>query len=55
MTIDERLEALARNLDLRSLEAEKHDKQLAQLATLVAGVTEGTARLLAKAKRQYPR
>jgi hypothetical protein len=52
MTIDERLEALTRNLELRSLETEKCDKQLAQLAILVTGFTEGTTRLLAEAKGQ---
>jgi hypothetical protein len=52
MTIDERLKALTRNLELLSLETEKHDKQIAQLSTLVTQVTEGTARLLAKAKGQ---
>jgi len=46
MTIDQRLEALTRNLELLSLETEKHDKQVAQLGTLVTGVAEGTARLL---------
>jgi hypothetical protein len=55
MTIDERLEALTRHLELLSLETEKKNKRLAQLATLVAGVTEGTERLLAKAKRHHPR
>jgi hypothetical protein len=29
MTIDERLEAPTRNLELLSLETEKHDKQIA--------------------------
>jgi len=46
MTIDGRLEALTHNLELLSLETEKHDKQIAQLSTLVTGVAEGTARLL---------
>jgi hypothetical protein len=46
MTIDERLEALTRNLELLSLETEKHDRQIAQLGTLVTEVAEGTARLL---------
>jgi hypothetical protein len=46
MTIDERLEALTHNLELLSLETEKHDKQIAQLSTLVTEVAEGTARLL---------
>ena len=32
MTMDERLEALAHNLELLSLEAEKHDKRIAQLS-----------------------
>ena len=49
MTIDERLENLTRNLQLLSLETEKRDKQVAQLANSVTEVTEGTARLLAKA------
>ena len=53
MTIDERLEALTRNLELSSLESEKHDrrfeqttKQIEQAAKLVTEVAEGTARLL---------
>jgi hypothetical protein len=46
MTIDGRLEALTHNLELLSLETEKHDKQIAQLSTLVTEVAEGTARLL---------
>jgi hypothetical protein len=46
MTIDERLEALTHNLELLSLETEKHDKQIAQLSTLVTEVAGGTARLL---------
>jgi hypothetical protein len=49
MTVDERLEALTRNLELLSLESEKHDRQLDRAAKLVTGVTgvaEGTARLL---------
>jgi hypothetical protein len=46
MTIDERLEALTHNLELLSHETEKHDKQIAQLSTLVTEVAEGTARLL---------
>lgn len=46
MTIDERLAALTHNLELLSLETEKHDKQIAQLSTLVTEVAEGTARLL---------
>jgi len=46
MTIDERLEALTHNLGLLSHETEKHDKQIAQLSTLVTEVAEGTARLL---------
>jgi hypothetical protein len=33
-------------LELLSLETEKHDKQIAQLGTLVTEVAEGTARLL---------
>jgi hypothetical protein len=45
MTIDERLEALTRNLVL-SLESEKHDRQLDRAAKLVTEVAEGTARLL---------
>lgn len=45
MTIDERLEALTRNLEL-SLESEKHDRQLDRAAKLVTEVAEGTARLL---------
>jgi hypothetical protein len=46
MTIDERLETLTHNLELLSLETEKHDKQIGQLGTLVTEVAEGTARLL---------
>jgi hypothetical protein len=45
MTIDERLEALTRNLEL-SLESEKHDRQLDRATKLVTEVAEGTARLL---------
>jgi len=55
MTIDERLEALTHNLKLLSLETEKHDKQLAQLAPLVTEITQRTTRLLAKAKGQQQR
>jgi hypothetical protein len=50
MTIDERLEALTHKVELLSLETEKHDKQIAQLAPLVTEITQGTTRLLAKAK-----
>jgi len=50
MTIDERLEALTRNLQVMAIESEKRDKQIAQLATVVFEVTEGTARLLARAE-----
>jgi hypothetical protein len=46
MTIDERLEALIRNLGLLSLENEKHDRQLDRATKLVTEVAEGTARLL---------
>jgi hypothetical protein len=46
MTIDERLEALTHNLELLSLETEKHDNQIAQLSTLVTEVAGGTARWL---------
>jgi hypothetical protein len=46
MTIDERLEALTRKLELRSLESKKHDRQLERAAELVTEVAEGTARLL---------
>jgi hypothetical protein len=46
MTIDERLEALTRNLELLSIESEKHDCQLDRAAKLVTEVAEGTARLL---------
>jgi hypothetical protein len=38
MTIDERLEGLAHNLELLSLETEKPDKQIAQLRTLATDV-----------------
>jgi hypothetical protein len=55
MTIDERLRALTRNLKLLSLETEKRGIQLAQLATLVTQVTEGTRRLLAKAEGRQQR
>jgi len=34
MTIDERLEALTRNLQVMAIESEKRDKQIAQLATV---------------------
>jgi hypothetical protein len=44
---DERLEALTRNLELLSLESEKHDRQLDWAAKLVTEIAEGTARLLA--------
>ncbi|MFZ1006429.1 MAG: hypothetical protein WAN65_06320 [Candidatus Sulfotelmatobacter sp.] len=46
MTIDERLEALTRNLELLSLETEKHDRQLDRAAKLVTEVAQGTVRLL---------
>jgi hypothetical protein len=46
MTIDGRLEALTRNLELLSLETEKHDNQIEHAAKLVTEVAEGTARLL---------
>jgi hypothetical protein len=46
MTIDERLQALTHNLELLSLETEKHDRQFEQAAKLVTKVAEGTARLL---------
>jgi hypothetical protein len=46
MTIDQRLEALTRNLELLSLESEKHDRQLDRAAKLVTEVAEGTSRLL---------
>ena len=38
MTIDERLKDLTHNLELSSLETEKHDKQIAQLRTLATEV-----------------
>jgi hypothetical protein len=46
MTIDERLEVLTRNLELLSLESEKHDRQLDRAPKLVMEVAEGTTRLL---------
>ena len=46
MTIDERLEAVTRNLELLSLETEKHDRQLDRAAKQVTEVAEGIARLL---------
>jgi hypothetical protein len=46
MSIDERLEALTHSLELLSLEAQKHDRQIDRLSTLVTEVAEGTARLL---------
>jgi hypothetical protein len=46
MTIDQRLEALTRKLELLSPESEKHDRQLDRSAKLVTEVAEGTARLL---------
>jgi hypothetical protein len=55
MTIDERLKALTRNLERLSLETEKRDIRLAQLATSVTQVTEGTRRLLAKAEGRQQR
>jgi hypothetical protein len=55
MTIDERLDVLTHNLELLSLETEKRDKQIAQLAPLVTQITQGTTRLLAKAKGQQQR
>ncbi len=55
MTIDERLEALTRNLELLSLESEKHDRQLDRVAKLVIEVSEGTAGLLAKAQSRRQR
>jgi hypothetical protein len=54
MTIDERLKALTLHLELLSLGTEKHD-ELAQLATLVTEITEGTTRLLTKAKGRQQR
>jgi hypothetical protein len=51
MTIDERLEALTRNLELRSLESKKHGLHFDRAAKLVTEVAEGTARLLRVAKR----
>jgi hypothetical protein len=46
MTIDERLEALRRNLEQMAAESEKRDRQFEQAAKLVTEVAEGTARLL---------
>jgi hypothetical protein len=46
MNIDERLQALTHNLELLSLESEKHDRQLDRAAKLITEVAEGTARLL---------
>jgi hypothetical protein len=46
MTIAERLEAVTHTLELRSLESEKHDRQLDRAAKIVTEVAEGTARLL---------
>jgi hypothetical protein len=51
MTIDERLEALTRNLELLSLETQKHDQQILQTTKLVTEVAEGTARLLRAAEK----
>ena len=48
MTVDERLEALTRNLELLSLESEKHDRQLDRAAKLVTEVTESP-----KARQDY--
>ena len=45
MTIDKQLEALTRNLELLSLESEKHDRQLDRAAKLVTEAAEGAARL----------
>jgi hypothetical protein len=47
MTMDERLEALAHNLELLSLEAEKHDKQIAQLSRRSIKRRRGGSSLLA--------
>jgi hypothetical protein len=41
MTIDERLEALTRTLELLSQESEKQDRQLDRAAKLVTEVAEG--------------
>lgn len=46
MNIDERLPALTHNLELLSLESEKHDRQLDRAAKLITEVAEGRARLL---------
>ena len=46
MNVDERLQALTHNLELLSLESEKHDRQLDRAAKLITEVAEGTARLL---------
>jgi hypothetical protein len=46
MTVDERLEALTCNLELLSLENEKHDRLLDRAAKLVTEVAEGTSMLL---------
>ena len=46
MNIDQRLQALTHNLELLSLESEKHDRQLDRAAKLITEVAEGTARLL---------
>ncbi|MGB7131744.1 MAG: hypothetical protein WBD59_13090 [Candidatus Sulfotelmatobacter sp.] len=46
MNIDGRLQALTHNLELLSLESEKHDRQLDRAAKLITEVAEGTARLL---------
>jgi hypothetical protein len=50
MTIDERLETLTRNLELMAIESEKRDRKIEQAAKLVAEITEGTAKLLRRAK-----
>jgi hypothetical protein len=52
MTIDERLEALTGNLELLSLENEKHDRRLDRTAKLVTEVADGTARLLRAAEKR---
>jgi ABC-type transporter Mla subunit MlaD len=59
MTIDERLEAMARNLELMILETEKHDHQIAANDRLINAMTEKHDRqvsaLLGQAARQDAR
>jgi len=50
MTMDERLEALTLNLELLSLEAEKDDKQIAQVSSSSIKRRRGGSSLLASSR-----